>query len=99
MPIKVIIIIILSILLSSEKFSLDDYLTDKLNGNDYSKDQLTYALTLKLDAAYKVKFTEAKLGSEAWLYYAKLLARDNGQISKEIANYYFQQGELDTSVI
>ena len=99
MPIKVIIIIILSILLSSENFSLDDYLTDKLNGNDYSKDQLTYALTLKLDAAYKVKFTEAKLGSEAWLYYAKLLARDNGQISKEIANYYFQQGELDTSVI
>ena len=99
MPIKVIIIMSLSILLSSGKFSLDDYLTDKLNGNDYSKDQLTYALTLKLDAAYKIKFTEAKRGGEPWLNYAKLLAKDNSQISKEIADYYFQQGELNTSVI
>ena len=99
MQIKVIITMILSVLLSSGSFFLDDYLTEKLNNNHYSKDDLSYGLMLKLDAAYKIKLTELELGTESWLNYGKVLAKGNGQISKKIADYYFQQGEFETSII
>jgi len=93
------IIICLSILLSSGAFSLDDYLTERLNNNHYSKDQLTYALSLKLDAAYAIKLTEFKLGTVPWIFYAKLIANSDGQTSKKIADYYYQQGDVKNSII
>jgi hypothetical protein len=88
-----------SILLSSGSFFLDNYLTEKLQKNHYSEDELTYALNLQLDAAYQIKLAQHAFGTDLWLKYAKKIAKSDGEISKKLAEHYFHQGQIDTSIL
>jgi len=100
----------LSILLSSSSFFLADYLTDKLNNNNFSEQELSYALELKLDAANRVMLGRLELSgrsnegavdehhNQLWLSYAKKVALNDGETSIKLARFYFNKMETNKSI-
>lgn len=90
MPIKLFIIMSLTILLSSGSFFLPDYLAKKLNNKNYSEGELELGLSLKINIAYKEKLNRVEKGSFIWLKYVQELAKSDGETSVALAEYYLE---------
>ena len=83
----------LSILLSSGSFFLPQNLTDKIDNNTISDNELDYALSINLISAYHEKLKRAEQGSFIWLRYAQKIAKNDGEMSVSLAKFYLKSKE------
>jgi hypothetical protein len=74
--------------LSSSSFFLPDYLTKKLNDNDFSSAQFDYALNNENITALIIAEKKVALGSTRWLVLNKTLAKSQGRSALKLAYWY-----------
>ncbi len=78
-------------LLSSSSFFLLNYLNKQLVNGNYSRAQLTYALSKNAIAALSIKQQLAKKGSQDWFHYTIELAKQQPEQATLLANTYQQK--------
>ena len=89
----------LMVIIPSGSFFLPHYLTNILNTNQYTENELLYALQLSLPIAYEKKIKGVKQGSGDWVIYAKLLAKTNANYALQLASFYQIEEEYEQSIL
>jgi hypothetical protein len=79
--------------LSSSSFFLSDYLTKRINNNNYNEGQFSYALKKLNVSALIVQEAKAKSGSDNWLYLNQQLGKSQSISALKLARWY--QNALD----
>jgi hypothetical protein len=74
--------------LSTSSFFLNKYLTESINKNTHSTEQLNFALEQENLAALRLAWQQAQFHSEQWLVLAKKLAKTQGEVAYQLAVYY-----------
>jgi len=82
------LLIFLLIGLSTSSFFLNDYLTKTINKNKHNLAQLNFALEHNNLAALRFAWENSQFHSKQWLNLAKKLAKTQGKVAYQLANYY-----------
>ena len=84
--------------LSTSSFFLPDFLTHIIEENEHTASQLSFALSRDNEAALLISLQQSKYGSDHWQKLAKKLAKTNGKISYELADFLMNNKHQDDTV-
>ncbi len=96
MFIRTMIILSLTILLSSGSFILDDYLNDQVKYGQPNEAQLAFARKKQLVSVYRHDIEHQQVGNSLWQTAMLQLAKNDGEIAFELANYFQADGDEAT---
>jgi len=86
------------IFLSSSSFFLSDYLTKKLNNNNFSEVQFYFALQKNYKAALRLEEKKYDIGTNHWLKFNRILAKSEGSIALKLGYWYQQKANEERSI-
>lgn len=87
------LLIILLTGLSTSSFFLDNYLSEKIDKNKHNLTQLNFALAHDNLTALRFTWEKSEFHSKHWLRLATKLAKTQGEVAYQLANYYQSQPE------
>jgi len=88
---NMILIVCIVVAIPSSSFFLTAFLTEKITENNYSKVQFNYALGKDNQSALASAWNNSKVNSKRWFYFARKLAKTDGNAAHQLANYYQKQ--------
>jgi len=91
---KWLLLMSLTVGLSSSSFFFTDYFDDLVAAEKITPNELAYAQSIGFKQAYYYQRLQEKVGSTTWIKNSTLLAKTDGEIAAEFAQYYFQQAKL-----
>jgi len=89
---KILLLMSLTLVLTSSSFFLPLYISQNIDNDKLSTDELTIGESRGVIPAIKQLYSLQEKGSREWLRLAKKLARNDGEIANELAMFYGQQG-------
>lgn len=92
------IIMSVMVIIPSGSFFLPQYLAYTLESNQYTENELLYALKLSLPTAYQQKIKDVQQGSSEWIIYTKLLAKTDARYALQLASFYQIEEEYEQSI-
>ncbi|WP_246047022.1 tetratricopeptide repeat protein [Colwellia ponticola] len=99
MKVKLCIVMVSSlILLSSSSFFLSDFLTQKIDRNDYSDAQFVFALKNNDIAALTIEEKKTLVGSIYWLRLNRELAKTQASAALRLARWYLNNSYIQTGI-
>ena len=84
--------------LSTSSFFLPDFLTHIIEENEHTASQLSFALSRDNEAALLISLQESKYGSDHWQKLAKNLAKTNGKVSYELADFFMNNMQQEGTI-